>query len=472
MDNKKIKAEEEIKDQSNSNFPILGTYEGECADANITNNNGLDIDQEVWEHVFNSDDYKQGIDKGWFIGYLGHPEDPGCMEFKDACIVMTEGHIDNNGKVYGKFNLIDTPVGRIVKTFQDAGVTFGISVRGAGDIVNNSVEPESFVFRGFDLVSFPAYPESIPTFKEIAASTDIEQKKKFDKICASVKCELENIESTETLDVIQSQFPEQSEMYNEIENRKSEIDSDIEISLEDRVELLESQVRGLIDLYIDTVEEKDCIENQLCELNRGYTRDKINMSRKLHVMTRICASQDNDVKELEEMYGAESLKLENRNKVLASTNNKLKSQIASLETRIQKESSSNLDYVKKINSYKQELKHKEDVICSLKDEIDKTVVNASKATNKVSNLEAENESLLQKVEASEKVIEEYQDAYASLYSQILGVNLGNNVAVTSATTVSELQDTIVASSSINSIADSFNTRQTIDLDDEEDLVVC
>ena len=45
-----------------------------------------------------------------------------------------------------QFDLIDTPVGRIVKTFQDAGVTFGISVRGAGDIINNSVDPDTFVF--------------------------------------------------------------------------------------------------------------------------------------------------------------------------------------------------------------------------------------------------------------------------------------------------------------------------------------
>lgn len=94
------------------------------------------------------------------------------MEFQNGCIVMTDMWIENK-KVYGKFNLIDTPIGQIVKKFIDAGVKFGISIRGAGDIIDNSVDPETFVFRGYDLVSFPAYPDSIPKFTAIAASTHV-----------------------------------------------------------------------------------------------------------------------------------------------------------------------------------------------------------------------------------------------------------------------------------------------------------
>ena len=49
MKNKKdIKGGNNI-DQKSS---ILGTFEGECADSNITNKNGLDITREVWETVF------------------------------------------------------------------------------------------------------------------------------------------------------------------------------------------------------------------------------------------------------------------------------------------------------------------------------------------------------------------------------------------------------------------------------------
>jgi len=49
---------------------ILGTYDGECADSNITNLNGLDITREVWEAVFSSEEYKQALNMGWYIGFL------------------------------------------------------------------------------------------------------------------------------------------------------------------------------------------------------------------------------------------------------------------------------------------------------------------------------------------------------------------------------------------------------------------
>ena len=47
-----------IESQISLKSCILGTYSGECADANITNNNGLDITREVWDEVFKSEEYK------------------------------------------------------------------------------------------------------------------------------------------------------------------------------------------------------------------------------------------------------------------------------------------------------------------------------------------------------------------------------------------------------------------------------
>lgn len=469
---KSIKADDNTINE-NSSIPVIGTYEGECADANITNNNGLDITRDVWEYVFNSDDYKQGIDKGWYIGYLGHPEDPGCMDFKDACIVMTEGHINDDGKVFGKFNLIDTPVGRIVKTFQEAGVQFGVSVRGAGDIVNNSVDPETFVFRGFDIVTFPAFPESIPTFTSIAASTDIEEKKKYDKICASVKSELNNIDSCETIDFIQSQFPEQSEVYDELENRKCELgECEEELALpeptpEERIELLEAQVEGLTQLLQETILEREYANNSIYKARAHHNRENILMSRKLHTIARIVAGQNRDLEDMENIYNSEIKKAENKAKTAIRANTELK-------TRLETERNTNLSYKKKINSYRSDIKDKEEVICSLQEDLDKTVANISNVNSKVSNLEAENKSLRQSITASEKVIEEYQDAYASLYSKMLGIDLGDNVAINASTTVGELQSKITASSSITKIMGVVDDSQFVEVEDDDDygLVVC
>ena len=50
----------DIKGASNG-FDILGTYEGEALDTQITNKNGLDITREVIEVVLDSDEYREGI---------------------------------------------------------------------------------------------------------------------------------------------------------------------------------------------------------------------------------------------------------------------------------------------------------------------------------------------------------------------------------------------------------------------------
>ena len=89
--------------QASVSSSVIGSFSGEVLDSNITNKNGLDITAEVMQNVFESEDYKEGIENGWFIGFLGHPEDPDCQDFEHACIVMTEGHIDDDGKCYVVF---------------------------------------------------------------------------------------------------------------------------------------------------------------------------------------------------------------------------------------------------------------------------------------------------------------------------------------------------------------------------------
>ena len=130
---------------------VIGTFSGKCCDATVSNNNDMFLGQDLFNNLFQSEEYKRALENGYYIGFLGHPEDPGCMDFEHACIVMTECHMDSNGEIFGTFDLVDTPVGRIVKAFIDAGVTFGISIRGAGDVAGDgTVDPETFVFRGFD----------------------------------------------------------------------------------------------------------------------------------------------------------------------------------------------------------------------------------------------------------------------------------------------------------------------------------
>ena len=455
---KKIVSDIESEKPKNS---VIGIFEGECADSNITNENGLDITRPVWENIFSSESYQQAIELGWYIGFLGHPDDPGCMDFRNACIVMTEGHIDDNGKVYGKFNLIDTPVGRTVKTFIDAGVTFGISVRGAGDIVNNSVDPDTFVFRGFDLVSFPAFPESIPTFTAIASSSDVESQKKYKAICAAVKENLPNIDSCEAIDILQCQFAEQSDEYKALEDRKREIrgsnSTEDYVSEFNDVDITKDKVESMTKLYLEQVEANNRLKNENQILSSKLASNEIEARRKISSISRITADQIKSATDAKDAA-------EKRCKQLVAASIRMKETIS-------QERSNNLKYLQKISESKNIVDSKDSLISSLRARLNETVTASANVERRTSNLDEQLKKSKDEIIACKKMLKDYQDAYAELYSQAVGADL-QKVKVTASTSVSSLRSAIT--SSISRKPYSIREPEEIDVDDcyfdDDDIV--
>lgn len=496
------------------NKAILGVFEGECADANITNLNGLDITREVWENVFDSEEYKKGIELGHYIGFLGHPEDPACQDFEKACIVMTEGSIDSDGKVYGKFNLVDTPVGRIVKSFQDAGVIFGISVRGAGDIVNNSVDPDTFVFRGFDLVAFPAYPESIPEF--IAASSDVDKQKKYKAVCASIDENVKSINDVETINILQSHLAKQSEGYAKLENRKNELIEECEDDLS------YEQVRGMYNLYMNEKDKNSVLSNKIISLNRKLNAITSDNKRRIKSIERIMASQLKDMNDIiikeqnkskqsrkimasqqhnyrmmeDDFYKIEDdyrtiqenydILLDKYNKLEAKykscksslkdindSNSELSDTIESLENEVKECKNSNLIYKKEIESANNNSDEKDRIIASLEKQLSDTVTKLKDSEDNKSNRDKKFDVLQSELDEANDLIQEYQDAYANLYANALGVYLPK-VNITSNASVKDIQDIILGTSDINregrKVAPTDLSAESFDKFDDDGLV--
>ena len=431
------------------NKTILGTFSGKCADATVTNLNGMDITRPVWENVFSSEEYKKGIERGHYIGFLGHPEEPDCQDFEHACIVMTSGKIDDSGEVFGEFDLIDTPVGRIVKTFIDAGVSWGISVRGAGDVINNSVDPDTFVFRGFDLVAFPAYDDCIPTFTEIAASTNKADRAKYKKICAAVDTELESISSIGALDQIQANFAKQSDTYNKIEERKHEleqgVDKDVEID-DDLETITADKLNALTELYMDSCVACENLRKENEELKEAIRQTSATASRRIKAIERITAAQMSDVSE---KYRS----LQNQNATLIAANRKIK-------TENEKLSKDNLSYEQKAKITAATVRSKDSTISALNTRLDETV-NASgeferRASNldeKVKNLEAQLVAANKSAKAASAIADTFKEAYARLYANAVGVDLSTSaiLACKSIDDIRRLVDTRSLPSSKSSI---------------------
>ena len=444
-----------IESQISPKSCILGTYSGECADANITNNNGLDITREVWDEVFKSEEYKEGIKNGWFIGYLGHPDTPDYMNFAESCIVMTEGHIDANNKIQGTFNLIDTPTGRIVKTLQDAGVTFGISVRGAGDVMNNSVTPGTFDFRGFDLVAFPAYPESIPTFTAISASTDKTKQKMYKRICASIQTNVPNIYSVAALDAIQSQITPNCPEYELIETRKQELQQDVDSLEEEKISALTKMFAKLNVDYQKLLEENQALRTQM-------QNQQVLASRRLKSVERIYASQIHTAKttinSLESKNSILSNRVANTRKAYLQASKNL-SRIEQSHKQLKRRSrldivaskqlesdydnlkDSNLKYQKELKSKNKQIEQQDLKILELSNRLDETVKQSNIASKDVSNRDIEIKDLQRDLSSCRRQISEYQNAYAELYASAIGVDF-NKLNITASTKIDDIKKQI------------------------------
>ena len=302
--------------------------------------------------------------------------------------------------------MIDAPVGRIVKTFIDAGVKFGISVRGAGDIIDNSVDPDTFVFRGFDLVTFPAYPEAIPEFSEIAASTDVDKMKKYKAVCAAVKKDIEGLNTVASIDIIQSQFAKQSAEYAALEARKSKIVSNTSLENKDTmISVLSQKLEGMTQLYLDQVSANSKLKKSLYHMKKQSDAISASSDRKLKVVRRIVASQIADAE------AASSATADKLSAIRASIDTERRARHQA-EDMIRSMSSYNLKYKQTISASSRGIKDRDKTIADLQSKLDETVRQLSESNRKVSNLDAANGRLKADISAANKLICEYQDAYA------------------------------------------------------------
>lgn len=437
---------------SASNSPsLLGKFSGKSCDSNVFNSNDMHLGKELFENIIASEEYKDAIERGHYIGFLGHPEDPACQEFQNACIVMTSMSLDDNGEVSAEFNLINTPVGQIVKAFVDAGVKFGISIRGAGDVGGDGeVDPDTFIFRGFDLVAFPAYNDCVPVFQEIAASADIEEQKKYKKICATVKKNLKSITSSDALCIIKDQMVRNSDPYKQVESRIEELCEPCcneelcdlqDENIEDK-SFEKEQLDIMVDMYSEALEKIECLESEVNRLDsslQNVTVQSASESKKLKVMKRIHASQ---IEKLDNITAEKELLLEKEHKKLVEASREVKS----LKLAVVNSKKLNLNYSQKIITKGRSIKQKELEIENLNSKLRETVTASKELKAKTSNYDAQIASLNQKVQAAEDMVYSYQKAYANIYANALGKEV-SNISVTTSTSPEELRKVILGGTS-------------------------
>ena len=149
------------------------------------------------------------------FGELGHPEDRTETNMEKIAICLAEQpKKGKDGKLYGVFDILSTPCGKILKTLLDYGCKVGVSSRGQGDVEtdyngNEDVNPDTFECECWDAVLLPAVKDARPTY----VTESLQQKpltESLQKIINSASEEDKKV-ITETLDQLNINYTPSAE---------------------------------------------------------------------------------------------------------------------------------------------------------------------------------------------------------------------------------------------------------------------
>ena len=135
--------------------------EGVFLQAEVKNRNGRTYPMAVLQREvarYNEEYVKQNR----ALGELGHPESPH-INLERVSHMITK--LEANGVDFvGRAKIMDTPYGKIVKSFIDEGVKFGVSSRGVGSLENakdgDVVADDFFLATAADIVADPSAPQA------------------------------------------------------------------------------------------------------------------------------------------------------------------------------------------------------------------------------------------------------------------------------------------------------------------------
>jgi hypothetical protein len=158
---------------------VLLVMEGQFGTYDLENYNGREYPRRLWESVIHNEELNQKITDKGLMGEADHPEIlETSMTRVSHCIRKI--WLEEDGRVMGRLDVLDTPAGRIVDTLARYGAQVGISSRGAGDLVmkegRSVVDPETYEYITHDLVIDPACAGSYPQMvMESIARSDLNE---------------------------------------------------------------------------------------------------------------------------------------------------------------------------------------------------------------------------------------------------------------------------------------------------------
>lgn len=136
---------------------ILGRLYGPIATFGDSTRNGRFYNKDLWTKALADDIFLEKVANKSLFLELEHPTDRDQIDMKQACACIPQVPKIVGDDLYAVIDILDTPNGKLLKTFVDYGFVPGISSRGSGDVnANDEVDPETFYLETWDIVSLPA----------------------------------------------------------------------------------------------------------------------------------------------------------------------------------------------------------------------------------------------------------------------------------------------------------------------------
>lgn len=399
---------------------ILGVLEGPCADFVNATRNGRLYSQELWEKVFDNPLIKEQFECGGILGELDHPEGRDEIDTSKVAICMPEApHKNSKGQLVARFDILDTPNGRIAKTLCDYGYKFGISSRGTGDVTedlagNEVVDPDTYDFKCFDLVLLPSVKaarmkvvESLNTKKslkqaltEALDNADEDARKVMKDTLNHLNIDVESSEDNEAVDDAKAEIVK--ELQDSIKARQT---------LETENRLLQEKLSVCYAKETQTQEELQRYKSAVASLSDSAKRVKP-LQSKVGTLEEALSAKENVINNQQVRIQKLLEKLKNSDIEHAAVTEKLNAKSASIEQRLNESYAQHKSLTEKVNLIEQEKSQLKESLETLRKDTALKAAEYKSSLEKVSKL----------VEHYKQVANNVSDYYIRSKASALGIS--------------------------------------------------
>jgi len=224
---------------------VLGVVEGPFFVYNSPSRNGRMYPKDLWENTLRNNNTQRFLRERLMFGTIGHSDEDLDTLIREQKIshVVTELKVGSDGKGYGRAEILDTPVGKMLKTLLESGSKLSVSSKAYGEYDGQEggvwkVNPSGFVLERFDFVVDPGFLEAQPKLKEAFEKVI---KDKDTSVVGKIVSEKKKIEE---------KVMQLMKEIDERDKRISDIEEKLNKATDMRNRLLEKEVEKIGDLVV------------------------------------------------------------------------------------------------------------------------------------------------------------------------------------------------------------------------------